>query len=481
MREPDQSVAKITCWRMEKAGKGDVIGRVEVPVKTLMDQKQHEQWYPLVGADADQYIAGEMHIKLEYKPKEMMLLVQIVSAKNLAPKGIGGTSNPYIKLHLGKKRKKTKTINKTLEPTFNELYELKLRTDDPKELKLIMWHRDKLYSVFMGKITIPYTELEPYFLYDGWYMMTSNDSDLDEEEYETEENNQDNASDGNTLGSQNPSSTSNTSSSENSKDQKSERSGNTTLSNSNAFQTLRYLKNFNLAEFSDLEEKEIVNQSNQNKDTAPAQTRNESSSKLNSASGNLSLNQQSESGSQSNTNNEQEEKKRKDLGDIRIVLKYTEEIVLPNNEYEELFQLLMEDKLEVIYTLGKVTNEKEDVGRALSRIFEHRGKAVDLIINLTCREVDETENPDVIFRANSLATKAFDYYMKLIGLGYLQNTLAEHVKEIYNTKKLCEVDPTRLEKTDDLQKNFANLQGYVNDFCVAIFESVEECPQLVLF
>jgi len=399
VHDPDTSIANITCWRMEKAGKGDVIGKVDVPITSLQDQKQHEQWYPLASADAGQYIAGDVHLKVEYKPGSSLLLVQVVEAKNLAPKGIGGTSNPYIKLHLGKRKKKTKTVYKTLNPTFNDLFEFKLRPEDG-ELVLVIWHRETLGSEFMGTITIPFKELESDFLYDGWYMVTAN---------QTNESENLQAS----------------------------------------------IAEFDIPSDEEEFEYEVVTSPQQANPPAPTSE---------------------DSASTEKEKEKEKEPKAKELGDIRIVLKYTEETVLPNVAYDELWELLQKDNNEIIQQLGKVTTEKEDVGRTLARLFEFKGKAPDLLINLTCREVDETADPDVIFRANSLATKAFDYYMKLVGLPYLHNTLEDLVKEIYSTKKACEVDPTRLEKTDDLQKNFNNLQGYVQEFCTAIFDSVDDCP-----
>jgi len=173
------------------------------------------------------------------------------------------------------------------------------------------------------------------------------------------------------------------------------------------------------------------------------------------------------------------ETKTNDLGDIRLVLKYTEETVLPDFEYRELLDLLMEDNLDVIRALGSVTTEKEDVGRCLSHIFEYKGKAEELIICLTCNEVDQQDDPDVLFRANSLATKAFDYYLKLVGLPYLHNTLEDVIKEVYTTKKPCELDPTRVEKTDDLSKHFVNLRAFADEICGRIFNSVEMCPHKI--
>jgi hypothetical protein len=86
------------------------------------------------------------------------------------------------------------------------------------------------------------------------------------------------------------------------------------------------------------------------------------------------------------------------------------------------------------------------------------------------------DDPEVIFRANTLATKALDYYMKLVGLPYLHKTLNLAVQELYTTTKPCEVDPTRLEKGDDVKKNFANLISYVDKITDCIFNSVDDCP-----
>ena len=425
---------------MEKAGKGDVIGKVEVPIQNLLDQKQHEQWYPLADADAKQYIAGEVHLKLEYKPESNSLLAQVVGAKNLAPKGIGGTSNPFIRLNIGKKKKKTKTINRTLCPTYNELFEFKIKSDDPDELIIMIWHKDIINMTFMGKIVIPYKELEPNFLYDGWYVVT-NDQQND----------------------------SNTNTNNNNMDDKNKMElipkKPLTLSSSLAGESVR-------------ESKQL-----QNKDLlAIKQTRGRRITLGNARA-------ESNSEKENNIKKEEEKKEKKEeiipsqkekqLGDIRLVLKYTEEVVLPDIEYLELLDLLKEDNFSIIRALGKVTNEKEDVGRCISQVFEHTGKVEDLIICLTCDEVENTSDPEVLFRANSLATKTFDYYLKLIGLEYLHSVLENIIKDIYSSKKSCELDPTRLEKTEDIQKNLLYLQSLTDDTCTAIFNSLELLPHKI--
>jgi hypothetical protein len=440
---PNEEIVKITCWRMERAGKGDMIGKVEVPVQTLSDQKQHEQWYPLAGADASEYIAGEVRLKLEYKKEEQLLLAQVVSAKNLAPKGIGGTSNPYVRVQLGRRKKKTKVVNRTLTPTFNEIFEFKVKPDGTDELVVVLMHRDKLNSVFMGRFAVPFMELEPNYLYDGWYVVTANGvEDTEEDEY----------SSGVDTPPVNESPTTRR---------------RDTIEHLPAGWQLGPHRN---RQGGDIPRVESATDISSLAELARRRGAERSNSTVSLQDRRKVLSSSSETGLSS-------ERKPVSLGDIRMVLKYTQEMVLPSVEYTELLELMMEDKFAVLRALGSVTTEKEDVGRCLSQIFEAKGKAEELIICLTCEEVAHTNDPDVLFRANSLATKTFDYYLKLVALPYLRNTLEETIKEIYVTKKSCEVDPTRLEKSEDLPRNFANLHGFAEEICSRIFQSLEQCPK----
>jgi len=46
-------------------------------------------------------------------------------------------------------------------------------------------------------------------------------------------------------------------------------------------------------------------------------------------------------------------------------------------------------------------------------------------MNLISKEVEEsTEDAETLFRANSISTKAFKYYSKMVGLPYLFKTIA---------------------------------------------------------
>jgi Ca2+-dependent lipid-binding protein len=47
-------------------------------------------------------------------------MLEVVEARNLAVRDANGFSDPYVKVALGKNKKKTKTIKKNLNPFFNE-------------------------------------------------------------------------------------------------------------------------------------------------------------------------------------------------------------------------------------------------------------------------------------------------------------------------------------------------------------------------
>ena len=53
---------------------------------------------------------------------------------------------------------------------------------------------------------------------------------------------------------------------------------------------------------------------------------------------------------------------------------------------------------------------------------------------------------NTLFRGNSLATKSFDQFMKVVGMPYLHETLKPVIDQIYDEKKLVELDPQKMER-----------------------------------
>eukprot|EP00026_Physarum_polycephalum_P003107 Phypoly_transcript_03116.p1 GENE.Phypoly_transcript_03116~~Phypoly_transcript_03116.p1 ORF type:complete len:809 (+),score=167.07 Phypoly_transcript_03116:160-2427(+) len=166
------------------------------------------------------------------------------------------------------------------------------------------------------------------------------------------------------------------------------------------------------------------------------------------------------------------------LGDLRVKIKYTEEVVLTLEQYSDLLSLLLDPNLTIVHTLGAVAkpNTREGIAYNLVRVFEKTDKAALLLNGLNREEIESTKNPDIIFRGNSLATKSVDQYMKLVGMPYLSFMLKGLIKKLYASSRSCEVDPSKLDKSEDLKQNWKNLLYWVNLFTDSIFDSLHKCP-----
>ena len=453
---PDAATVNVTCWGTDKGSKDDIIGKLEVPITSLMDQRQHEQWYPLVSANAKQYVAGDVHLKLERRMPTALedgsLQIQVVCARNLAPKGVNGKPNPYIKMIMGKKKKKTKTASKTRDPVYNEVFEFAIDHQSPPELRLSIWHKDggRLGRVdFLGQVTVPYAQLEPNILYDVWYMVTDR---MSEEDFKDEE-----------------------------KDHKEEE---VVWSTQRKEPAIDWKSGKEIAK---KDEKKIswMSASAVESDGTPAaqeaeRTRREREEQERRDTAEMEKREREGNAKKSMENllsaTDVDVKSKKYLGSIRVIMKYTEDIALPLPHYQEMLDAMMAEDQDIVFALGQVTTEREDVARLLCRIFEHKGFMQAFAKTITGREIEATEDPEVIFRANSLATKSIDYYMKLVGLPYLYKTLHDVVEEMYTTKKPFEVDPYRVDNPEAVKKNMPNLIEFVNKTVNAIFDSVDEVP-----
>ncbi|XP_010152530.1 PREDICTED: RAS protein activator like-3-like, partial [Eurypyga helias] len=98
------------------------------------------------------------------------------------------------------------------------------------------------------------------------------------------------------------------------------------------------------------------------------------------------------------------------------------------------------------------------------------------LIDLGVAELDRFDDREaLIFRENTLATKAIDEYMKLVGGKYLQDTLGEAVAQVCTSDDSCEVDPSKCAGLD-LSDNQNNLRQVCEETFQRIATSCDAFP-----
>lgn len=104
----------------------------------------------------------------------MRLTVRVIEARNLRAMDSNGFSDPYVKVHLGKHRFKTKVIKMNLNPTWDQ--EFSFLVGDVKDvLKLDVYDEDILQmDDFLGQVRVPLEDVlaaDDLSLGTRWYQL----------------------------------------------------------------------------------------------------------------------------------------------------------------------------------------------------------------------------------------------------------------------------------------------------------------------
>ncbi|XP_048467683.1 rasGAP-activating-like protein 1 [Rhincodon typus] len=156
------------------------------------------------------------------------------------------------------------------------------------------------------------------------------------------------------------------------------------------------------------------------------------------------------------------------------------------NQVEDMSPLTM---LEEVTTV----ESRQDVAVTLVKIFLGQGLVVPFLDYLNMREVNKTTDPNTLFRSNSLASKAMEQFMKLVGMPYLHEVLRQVINRIFDEKKYIELDPCKIDLNKTRRISFKGslseagvrecsqelLKSYLTDVMDAIVGSVEQCPSVM--
>ena len=169
---------------------------------------------------------------------------------------------------------------------------------------------------------------------------------------------------------------------------------------------------------------------------------------------------------------------------LRIKGKFQMVDILPLEVYEEFLEYLKTDYMTVCELLEPAigVKAKEDIATALVAVMQREGYAQKFLSDIVMADVDKSDDEHLTFRGNSLATKAMEAYMKLVGENYLQDTLADIIGGIVEAAavKDCEIDPLKVTSASTLIKQQANLRAAVEMAWHRILNSTSYFPAYVL-
>ncbi|QMW36920.1 hypothetical protein G4B11_000156 [Aspergillus flavus] len=139
----------------------------------------------------------------------------------------------------------------------------------------------------------------------------------------------------------------------------------------------------------------------------------------------------------------------------------------------EWIQALVEDEIDGLHKDSNA-NRLRYTTRIHSNDTRESGQDREVLVRDLGRTA--TVEANLLFRGNSLLTKALDYHMRRLGKEYLEETIGERLRDIDESDPECEVDPSRVHRSDDLERNWRNLISLTTSVWKTIAGSASRCP-----
>ena len=204
------------------------------------------------------------------------------------------------------------------------------------------------------------------------------------------------------------------------------------------------------------------------------------------------------------------------IGYALMKLRLTETIVLMKEDYSPLLDLLRSFSNGLTVTIAKaIPSELKLISETFLDIVQVCGDASEWLMTLVEDEIDgvhqeasmqrlrynsrihsndsyesaedrelmvrdlgrsATLEANLLFRGNTLLTKALDAHMRRLGKEYLEETIGEALRDIDESDPECEVDPSKVKAPQALDRNWGNLITLTMNIWAAISASAVRCP-----
>ncbi|XP_036453743.1 ras GTPase-activating protein 1 isoform X1 [Colossoma macropomum] len=169
-------------------------------------------------------------------------------------------------------------------------------------------------------------------------------------------------------------------------------------------------------------------------------------------------------------------------GTLRVRARYSMEKIMPEEEYNEFKELILQKDFHVIYALAHVCGQDRTLlASILLRIFRHERAEAPLLRTLNDREINMEDEATTLFRATTLASTLMEQYMKATATPFVHHALKDTILKIMESKQSCELNPSKLEKNEDVNLNLTHLLTILSELVEKIFMAAEILPPTLRF
>ncbi|XP_041436414.1 ras GTPase-activating protein 1 isoform X1 [Xenopus laevis] len=164
-------------------------------------------------------------------------------------------------------------------------------------------------------------------------------------------------------------------------------------------------------------------------------------------------------------------------GSLRVRVRYSMEKIMPEEEYSELKEIILQKELHVVNALSHVCGQDRTLlASILLRIFLHEKMESLLLRTLNDREISMEDEATTLFRATTLASTLMEQYMKATATPFVHHALKDTILKILESKQSCELNPSKLDKNDDVNANLQHLLSLLSELVEKIFMAAEILP-----
>uniref|UniRef100_A0A8C6PU91 Ras GTPase-activating protein 1 n=1 Tax=Nothobranchius furzeri TaxID=105023 RepID=A0A8C6PU91_NOTFU len=169
-------------------------------------------------------------------------------------------------------------------------------------------------------------------------------------------------------------------------------------------------------------------------------------------------------------------------GTLRIRSRYSMEKIMPEEEYSEFKEMILQKDFHVIYALAHVCGQDRTLlASLLLRIFRHEKAEASLLMRLNDREISMEDEATTLFRATTLASTLMEQYMKATATPFVHHALKDTILKIMESKQSCELNPSKLEKNEDVNMNLTHLLNILSELVEKIFMAAEILPSTLRY